>query len=255
MNEQQILKLLKENRDKVLPSGREISTVAIDRELGSHRKNSTWIKSHFSKLIEKTQITAYKIYLTEERACVSEAIRKVFGEILPRNPSAEDLFNALENNFWAMDQFFLSLSQGRRARAGKAFEHIIRVLFNILEYPYTPHPVINGRPDFLLPSAKHFGNNAMDCIIFTVKRTLRERWRQIVTEGTRGYLFFLATIDEGISQRQLGEIQNHRIYVVVPERIRAEVYLKQPNVISFEKFFELHLDPAMKRWRSAGVIK
>jgi len=255
MKEQQILELLKENRDKILPSGRDISTTAIDKQLGSNRKNLTWIKSHFSQLIEETQITAYKIYLTEERACVSEVIRNVFGKILPRNPSAENLFKALENNLWALDQFFLSLSQGRRARAGKTFEHIIRVLFTILEYPYTPHPVINGRPDFLLPSSTHFVNNAMDCIIFTVKRTLRERWRQIVTEGTRGYLFFLATIDEGISQPQLGEIRNHRIYVVVPERIRTEVYLKQPNVISFEKFFELHLDPAMSRWRNAGVVE
>jgi len=95
----------------------------------------------------------------------------------------------------------------------------------------------------------------MDCIIFTVKRTLRERWRQIVTEGTRGFLFYLATIDESIAGRDLSEIRNHRIYLVVPERIRAETYSDQPNVISFETFFELHLDPAMKRWRKNKIIK
>jgi hypothetical protein len=255
MNEQKVLELLREHRDKVLPSGREIYMAAIEKEVGANQNNSTWIKSYFSKLVESTQITAYEIYKAEERKCVSQALRSVFGKILPPNATAEDFFELLENNFWAIDQFFLSLSQSRRARAGKAFEHIIKALFDILSYPYTPHPVINGRPDFLLPSATHFVSNAMDCIIFTVKRTLRERWRQIVTEGTRGYLFFLATIDEGISQRQLGEIRNHRIYVVVPERIRSKVYLKQPNVISFEKFFELHLDPAMNRWRNAGVVE
>lgn len=255
MNEEQILELLRKKRDTLLPNGRDISTAAINKELGSNRKNSTWIKSNFSKLIEDTQITAYKIYLNKERTIIPSIIREVFGTILPQQPSADDLFKALEDNFAALDQFFLSLSQSRRARAGKTFEHIIKVLFTILEYPYSPHPVINGNPDFLLPSAKHFKKNAMDCIIFTVKRTLRERWRQIVTEGTRGYLFFLATIDEKITVSQLKQIREHRIYLVVPERISAEVYSKQPNVISFENFFKLHLDPAMIRWRSAGVIK
>jgi hypothetical protein len=94
----------------------------------------------------------------------------------------------------------------------------------------------------------------MDCIIFTVKRTLRERWRQIVTEGTRGYLFFLATIDEKISSKQLQEIQSHRIYVVVPERIKNETYSAHSNVISFETFFEQHVDPAMRRWQKNKVI-
>ena len=132
---------------------------------------------------------------------------------------------------------------------------VIKVLFGILGYPYTPQAVINGQPDFLLPSVEHFKKNAMDCIIFTVKRTLRERWRQIVTEGTRGYLFYLATIDEDIASRDLNEIHKNRIYLVVPERIRAETYPDQPNVISFETFFESHLDPAMKRWRKNKIIE
>lgn len=44
--------------------------------------------------------------------------------------------------------------------------------------------------------------NAPDATIFTIKGTLRERWRQIVTEGTRGLGFFLATIDEGMKESQ-----------------------------------------------------
>jgi hypothetical protein len=254
MTEDQVLEELKKHRDRLLPPGREIAAAAIDKQLGSNRDKSGWIKSHFSRLVEETQIAAYNIYKAEERSCVTNILRSVLGTILPPNPTAEDLFTVLHNNFAAIDQFFLSLSQGRRARAGKAFEQIIRTLFTALNYPYSPHPVINGQPDFLLPSQQYFRNNAMDCIIFTVKRTLRERWRQIVTEGTRGYLFFLGTIDEKISSNQLSEIRNHRIYVVVPERIRCDVYAAQTNVISFETFFELYLDPAMRRWQNAGVI-
>ncbi len=96
----------------------------------------------------------------------------------------------------------------------------------------------------------------MDAIIFTVKRTLRERWRQIVTEGTRGMGFFLATIDEAITPRDLKDMLASRIYLVVPTRIKAvrDDYANAPNVITFENFFVYHLDPAIVRWRAAGVI-
>ena len=121
-------------------------------------------------------------------------------------------------------------------------------------YPYTPQAVINGQPDFLLPSLEHFEKNAMDCIIFTVKRTLRERWRQIITEGTQGHQFFLATIDENVGARDLQQMLQSRIYLVVPESVRMKCYRRVANVITYEGFFLKHLDPAMARWRTDGVI-
>ena len=40
----------------------------------------------------------------------------------------------------------------------------------------------------------------------------------------------------------------------MPERIQKEKYSDQVNVISFESFFELHLDPAMTRWKKNKII-
>jgi hypothetical protein len=162
----------------------------------------------------------------------------------------------LGENFYALDRFFLGLTQGRRPRAGAAFELVIRRLFVALNYPFTSQAVINGQPDFILPSVEHFRKNAMDAIIFTVKRTLRERWRQIVTEWTRGMGFFLATIDEAVTPRDLKDMLASRIYLVVPSRIKAlrKDYTDAPNVITFENFFAYHLDPALVRWKAAGVI-
>jgi hypothetical protein len=47
-----------------------------------------------------------------------------------------------------------------------------------------------------------------------------------------------------------------RIYVVVPTRIKTirPDYEAAVNVITFEHFFKFYLDPAMERWRSAGVV-
>lgn len=237
-----------------VPGGMEICTDAMRVLLGDNADNQEWIKANFSTLVNDIQIAAYERYLSLETPAAAYAIRRTFSELLPANASAEDLFKVIEENIWVFDRFFLGLTQGRRPRAGKAFEQIITVLFNTLGYPYTPQPIINGQPDFLLPNEEHYGRNAMDCIIFTVKRTLRERWRQIITEGTRGHMFFLATIDENVAARDLPEMLASRIYLVMPEKIRAEFYPSEENVISFETFFAQHLDPAMKRWRANGVI-
>ena len=133
---------------------------------------------------------------------------------------------------------------------------ILKTLFKRLSYPFDEQQVINGKPDFLMPNRHHYDSNPMGCIIFTAKRSLRERWRQIVTEGTRGLGFYLATIDESISSNQLDEMMDHRIYLVIPESIKnnIEYYITASNVISFEEFFQYHLDPALTRWRNRGII-
>jgi len=133
---------------------------------------------------------------------------------------------------------------------------VLKTLFKKLNYPFDEQQVINGKPDFLMPSRNHYDTNSMDCIIFTVKRTLRERWRQIVTEGTRGLGFYLATIDESISGKQLGEMRDNRIHLVIPANIKGKVerYTSAHNVITFEEFFRYHLDPAVTRWKERGII-
>lgn len=189
-------------------------------------------------------------------ACTNKALARVFLPLVGQNATPAQAVEIFGQQFSALDRFFLGLTQGGRPRAGKAFELLIRELFVRLRYPFTSQPIINGQPDFILPSVEHFRRYAPDAIIFTIKRTLREHWRQIVTEGTRGLGFFLATIDEGIAERDLEAMLQSRIYVVVPARIKAlrPDYQSAVNVITFEHFFQFYLDPAMQRWRAAGVV-
>lgn len=232
----------------------EICMLAIQDVLRDKDNDIDWIKLNFSSLVEDVQFRAYDIYLRKERPAAVRAFDTVLKPLIPENPTKDDLIRLLSNYFWALDKFFLGLTQGRRPRAGKAFEYIIKYLFDKLEYPYTPQAIINGQPDFLLPNVEHFKENPMDCIIFTVKRTLRERWRQITTEGTHGHLFYLATIDENIGEKDLVEMLKNRIYLVVPTKIKEGKYSLFNNVISFEIFFKQHLDPSIERWKSNGII-
>jgi len=229
---------------------------AINLKIKHPNDTPEYIKNNFSHLIEQLQSDAYEIYLEEEKRIGEGSIEVYIKNKLPKDATAEDTIQCVKLMFTELDRFFLSLTQSRRPRAGSAFEVILKTLFKKLQYPFDEQQIINGKPDFLMPGRAHFDNNPMDSIIFTAKRSLRERWRQIVTEGTRGLGFYLATIDESISENQLTEMMRNRIYLVMPERIKNEnkLYNKTGNIISFEDFFTHHLDPAMKRWRANKII-
>jgi len=254
--ENEILESMKEIFQNEIPSGKDIASDAVTNILRGHEEDTDWIKNNFSLIVSRVQTTAYEEYLKQEKLAGGSAIIKVFSGIAGRDASGDKALSILAENFTALDKFFLSLAQGRKARAGSAFELLLRTLFEKLDYPFTSQAVINGKPDFILPSIEHYHRNPMDCIIFTVKRTLRERWRQIVTEGTRGLGFYLATIDDNVSENELGEMLKSRIYLVVPDEMKdgIEHYRDAVNVITFSKFFRDQLDPGMRRWRANGVI-
>jgi len=253
VDKEQIYKSLKGHLD-LLPN-EAVFEHALRSIVGEKIKDKGWIKANFSRLIHDIQAEAYRYYLSLEEPASAEALSNVFSELFPEKGTREDYVRILSSATQPLGRFYLGIIQGRKPRAGKAFEQSIYTLFNALEYPYTPQPIINGQPDFLLPSVKHYRVNAMDCIIFTVKRTLRERWRQIISEGTRGHMFFLATIDEDVAKRDLPEMLHNRIYLVMPEDLRASTYADQQNALSFEVFFRDYLDPAMLRWKHNSVIK
>lgn len=230
----------------------EASQIVTDK----HHYSKEQIKLNFDALFNETQLEIYKVFLKYQHEYGSRVF-EAFADRLIKSGELKDIsqFGSILSKYFPLfDAFFLSLAQSRKSRAGKSFESIHNALFKELGYPFDEQRVINGKPDFIMPSYDHYVRNAIDCIIFTAKRTLRERWRQIVTEGTRGLGFYLATIDEKISSNQLDEARNHRIYIVCPEEIRSKYYSGKVNVLSFTQFFKDHLDPAMERWRRNNVI-
>lgn len=214
------------------------------------------IKQHFDTLLFQVEHDAYELYLSYE-AQYRMDVFEAFTQALIEQKQLVDVNQTgrvLGEHFKTLDRFFMSLAQSRRTRTGRTFETIHNSLFEALGYPFDHRPAIKGTPDFLLPSVSHYKKNPIDCIIFTAKRTLRERGRQIVTERTRGLGFYLATIDKKISSNQLTEMLQHRIYLVCPKAIKDDKYSDANNVISFAQFFRDHLDPAMTRWKANKVI-
>lgn len=252
------LKQFAEEQGIELPSQGEILDEATKNIESRYSHDREQIKNRFDSLISETHDEAYRLYLHYEQEYGGRVLGAFFDSLISSGVISDisEVGTVLGKYFNWLDRFFLSLKQSRTSRAGKTFEGITGNLFKALEYPFEEQTIIDdgSTPDFLMPSAARYRTNPLDCIIFTSKRTLRERWRQIVTEGTRGFGFYLATIDEEISKNQLNEIHNNRIYVVVPETIKERCYPKTENVISFSQFFNDHLDPAVERWRRNGII-
>lgn len=239
---------------KNIPSAVAVTRQAIREALGDPPYDVAYIKDHFSALVYDLQVRAYGLYLEAER----RACGPVLGEYVAIN-QAEVTDNGqpkpFSDAFFVLDRFCLSLTQSRRTRAGTAFETVVTTLFEALGYPYTSQPELSGsKPDFVLPSVAHYEAYATDCLIFTCKRTLRERWRQVITEGLTGQAFFLATIDEKLSVAELERMKSRNVIVVVPATIKLQRYPSALNVIDFESFFDHHLDLAISRWKAKGVI-
>jgi hypothetical protein len=254
-DEQAILEQLNKVFSTQVPNSRTITREVLVESLADHQ-NATWIKKHFSYLIETLQVTAYERYLQHEREAWRVAFASVFGPKLQECSTPDKVAGVIGDYFFTLDRFFLSRTQSRRSRAGIAFEVVLEELFTKLRYPFESQPEIDGNPDFVFPSISLYRNNAQDAIVFTAKRTLRERWRQIVTEGAKGLGFFLATIDEEVSAVQIREMKGARIQLVVPSRLKESVqqYAAAANVVTFEDFLEDHLDPKMTKWKKHGDI-
>ena len=254
MTNDEVSKQLYQDARTHIPPASALAEDAMKSVLGDRVNDKEYIKKSFSALVSEIQVRAYRLYQEHEARASGQAFRSVIRPLLAAQASADDLLEFLEQRFPILDRFFLSLTQSRRQRAGKTFEIVVTTLFQVLEYPHTSQPNLgDSTPDYVLPSIEWYSKYATDCIILTCKRTLRERWRQVVTEGVTGK-FYLATIDDGLSTAELGRMRDRRVVVVVPAELKQREYEGDLNVISFETFFEQHLDAELIRWRANGAF-
>ena len=236
-----------------IPNATKLAELALKLRLENEVNRADVIRANFSSLISELQVDSYNLYLERERAEGGKIIREYLEGQAGGNTSPDAVLGAAQESFNELDRFFLSLTQSRRSRAGTAFQEIMATMLTELGYAFEAQPVLkDSKPDFVLPSKAVYEMNAPDCIILTLKRTLRERWRQVPTEGSTGSGFFLATIDEKVPAAEIEKMKELNVRLVVPVKMKTTIYSRFANVISFEDFLEDHLDPSMKKWKKAG---
>jgi len=250
-------------RQQRMPKGSVLAKQAQDKlkELyktrGIELSSPQYVKSHCDELLDELLETEFELYKQQEQEVNIELLWRIVEKSLLLKPlTQKHLEQHIKGKFSELQDFYKSIAQSRVARAGGSLQNHIAYLFNILGYPFEAQQEIDGKPDFILPNAELYRRNPGECILATAKRTLRERWRQIITEGFKSPQYFLITIDKKQTEHNLREMAGHRIYLVVPERLKLSIqnYREAGNVISIKSFFEGYLDPAMVRWRRAMII-
>ena len=118
-----------------------------------------------------------------------------------------------------------SIMNRRKSRAGFSLENHVEYLLGKSSIPFDAQPNVDGKPDFLIPSAAAYQNvkYSEDRIIaLGVKTTCKDRWRQVLNEATRVKRKHILTLQPGVSRNQLIEMNKANVCLIVPEKLHTE---------------------------------
>ena len=148
-------------------------------------------------------------------------------------------------------EIFLSISQSRKTRGGRDFELQFGRLLQLMDVPYQKIKR-KYRVDFMIPSDDLFRRNPTAAIIASAKRTLRERWREVVEElhEMRSPNIFLVTADHDVSDGHIKAICGHyRIHLVVWDEVKNK-HSDEPLVLSYTQWANERIPILRQFWAS-----
>lgn len=128
--------------------------------------------------------------------------------------------------------FSLSVQNRRKARAGLALENHLEALFGAqgIHYVRGGETENRNKPDFLFPGDSEYRNAAFPHDRLTMlgaKSTLKDRWRQVLSEAQRIEEKHLLTLEPGVSENQTDEMQAKRLRLVVPRGLHGTYRVAQ----------------------------
>lgn len=173
------------------------------------------------------------------KTCLAKFDQLPFDDSLIRSMEAEyQLFRLAERQlcsgdivrvFKNVDDFLSTASSilnRRKSRAGRSLENHVEQVLVDAGVPHTMRPrSIDGKPDVVIPNeaAYHDENYPLDRLfIVGIKTTCKDRWRQVLNEGTRVPTKHILTTQQGISTNQLNEMHKANVRLVVPQKLHRD---------------------------------
>ena len=122
--------------------------------------------------------------------------------------------------------FSLSVQNRRKSRAGQALEHHLEAIFtaHAIQHARGAETENRNKPDFLFPGQAEYRDPGFPVSHLTMlgaKSTLKDRWRQVLSEAERIKAKHLLTLEPGISENQTTEMQAKKLQLVVPRSLHA----------------------------------
>lgn len=111
----------------------------------------------------------------------------------------------------------------RKSRAGRSLENHVAYLLGESKIPFDMRAVVDGRPDVLIPGKVQYRDlkwPLSKLFAVGIKTTCKDRWRQVLNEAKRVRRKHILTIQQGISVKQLEEMRDSNVCLIVPEKLR-----------------------------------
>ncbi|RYF30792.1 MAG: restriction endonuclease [Comamonadaceae bacterium] len=142
--------------------------------------------------------------------------------------------NRIGDGFVAGDQvdvdgflsFSLSVQNRRKSRAGHALENHLEAVFSAqgLRYVRGAETENRNKPDFLFPGQAEYRDPDFPrekLFMLGSKSSLKDRWRQVLSEAERIELKHLLTLEPGVSENQTAEMAAKSLQLVLPSSLHA----------------------------------
>jgi type II restriction enzyme len=159
--------------------------------------------------------------LVERQLCLPE-VRRLFKDIDDFLKTAAALMNR------------------RKSRAGRSIRNHVEYLLKDASIPFEVRPEIRGEPDIVIPSKAAYDDPkfpAEKLFVVGVKTTCKNRWREVAQEAPRIEWKHLITIQEGVSARQLAQMNQHKVALVVPQKLHSRYpHVKGVHLMDVEGF-------------------
>jgi hypothetical protein len=121
-------------------------------------------------------------------------------------------------------KFSLSVQNRRKARAGAALEDHLECIFRArkIRVGRGCETENKNKPDFLFPGCEYYRDakfSAASLTMLGAKSSLKDRWRQVLSEAQRIDTKHLLTLSPGLSMNQTDEMQSKKLQLVVPTKL------------------------------------
>ncbi len=251
-------------RARRIPTSEDIVREAAS-SLALHNLPALEVRARFDEFLSELNATNFALYEQyEEGKHAPDIARRMIAENPTRVDAAEEIskqkgfrrgvFVLLESLYPDLRRAFLSVSQGRKSRGGASFEQQFALLLEYAGYSFKQQ-ARRYRTDFVFPSEKAFDQNRVICVVASLKRTLRERWQEVVGELTQlaAPNVYLVTMDERVSKGHVkGICDDNPLHLVVWDKVKQK-YSSHPRVLGFTEFAQSRLAQLEAQWKSAGL--
>ncbi len=155
-------------------------------------------------------------------------------ELLFRRVERQIVAARLKGGFLANDEadvdgflaFSLSVQNRRKSRAGMALENHLEAVFSShkVRYARGAETENKNKPDFLFPGKEEYQDASYPAGRLTMlgsKSSLKDRWRQVLSEAERIPNKHLLTLEPSISRNQTDEMMAKHLQLVVPKPLHS----------------------------------